>query len=158
PNGSGKEMIAEIIQKNSRRRNGPFIKVNAGALPEDLLEAELFGAEAGAFTGAVKRRIGHFEAADRGTLFLDEIGNLSQAGQMKLLRVLQSGELNRVGSSETRKVDVRVLAATNAELRAAIAAGRFREDLFFRLNLIEIEVPALRDRPEDVLPLAGAFL
>lgn len=158
PNGSGKEMIAEIIQKNSRRRARPFVKVNAGALPDELLEAELFGAEAGAFTGAVKRRIGRFEAADRGTLFLDEIGNLSPAGQRKLLRVLQSGEFDRVGSSETRKVDVRILAATNADLRAAIAAGRFREDLFFRLNVIEIEVPALRDRPEDVLPLAHTFL
>lgn len=158
PNGSGKEMIAEIIQKNSRRRTGAFVKVNAGALPDDLLEAELFGAEPGAYTGATKRRIGRFEAADRGTLFLDEIGNLSPAGQMKLLRVLQSGELSRVGSSETRKVDVRILAATNADLRAAIAAGRFREDLYFRLNVIEIEVPGLRDRPEDVLPLARAFL
>lgn len=157
-NGSGKEMIAEIIQKNSRRSARPFIKVNAGALPHELLEAELFGAEPGAYTGAVKRRIGHFEAADRGTLFLDEIGNLSPAGQMKLLRVLQSGEFQRVGSSETKKVDVRILAATNADLRAAIAAGRFREDLFFRLNVIEIDLPALCDRPEDILPLAGAFL
>ncbi|MCC6554051.1 MAG: sigma-54-dependent Fis family transcriptional regulator [Polyangiaceae bacterium] len=158
PNGSGKEMIAEIIQKNSRRRNGRFVKVNAGALPDDLLEAELFGAEPGAYTGAVKRRVGHFEAADRGTLFLDEIGNLSLAGQMKLLRVLQSGEFQRVGSSETKKVDVRILSATNADLRAAISAGRFREDLFFRLDVIEIEVPGLSERPEDVMPLAHAFL
>jgi DNA-binding NtrC family response regulator len=158
PNGAGKEMIAEIIQKNSRRRTGPFVKVNAGAIPNELLEAELFGAEPGAYTGAVKRRIGMFEAAHRGTLFLDEIGNLSPAGQTKLLRVLQSGELNRVGSSETLKVDVRILAATNADLRTAIAAGRFREDLFFRLNVIEIEVPPLCERPEDVLPLALGFL
>lgn len=158
PNGSGKEMIAEIIQKNSRRKSGPFIKVNAGALPDELLEAELFGAEPGAYTGAVKRRIGHFEAADKGTLFLDEIGNLSPAGQAKLLRVLQSGEFQRVGSSDTKKVDVRVIAATNIDLRAAIAAGRFREDLFFRLNVIEIEIPALADRTEDILPLAHAYL
>lgn len=158
PNGSGKEMIAEIIQKNSRRRGRPFIKVNAGALPDELLEAELFGAEPGAYTGALKRRIGHFEAADKGTLFLDEIGNLSPAGQMKLLRVLQSGEFQRVGSSETKKVDVRIIAATNIDLRSAIAAGRFREDLFFRLNVIELELSALAERPEDILPLANAFL
>ncbi len=158
PNGSGKEMIAEIIQKNSRRSQGPFIKVNAGALPDELLEAELFGAEQGAYTGATKRRIGHFEAADKGTLFLDEIGNLSPAGQAKLLRVLQSGEFQRVGSSDTKKVDVRVIAATNIDLRSAIAAGRFREDLFFRLNVIEIEIPALVDRSEDILPLAREFL
>ncbi|HEU4538873.1 MAG TPA: sigma-54 dependent transcriptional regulator, partial [Polyangiaceae bacterium] len=158
PNGAGKEMFAEIVQANSRRRSGPFVKVNAGALPDELLEVELFGAEPGAYTGASKRRVGRFEAAHGGTLFLDEIGNLSPAGQMKLLRVLQRGEFERVGSSQTRKVDVRLLAATNADLRAAIAAGRFREDLFFRLNVIEIEVPPLRDRPEDVLPLADALL
>ncbi len=158
PNGSGKELVAEIIQANSRRRAGPFVKVNAGALPEQLLEAELFGAEPGAYTGSVKRRIGRFEAAHGGTLFLDEIGNLSPAGQAKLLRVLQSGEFERLGSSEARRVDVRVLAATNADLGAAIAEGRFREDLLFRLNVIELRVPALRDRPEDVLPLATRFL
>ncbi|HEU4409904.1 MAG TPA: sigma-54 dependent transcriptional regulator [Polyangiaceae bacterium] len=158
PNGAGKEMIADILQANSRRRAGPFVKVNAGALPDQLLEAELFGAEAGAYTGIGKRRVGRFEAADGGTLFLDEIGNLSPAGQMKLLRALQQGEFERLGSSETRRVDVRVIAATNADLRAAIRAGRFREDLFFRLNVIEIEVPALKDRPQDVLPLAAALL
>ena len=158
PNGAGKEMIAEIVQANSRRCSGPFVKVNAGALPDELLEVELFGAEPGAYTGASKRRVGRFEAAHGGTLFLDEIGNLSPAGQMKLLRVLQRGEFERVGSSQTRKVDARLLAATNVDLRAAINAGRFREDLFFRLNVIEIEVPALRDRPEDVLPLASALL
>jgi DNA-binding NtrC family response regulator len=117
PNGVGKEKLAEIVQANSGRKARPFVKVNAGALPDELLESELFGAEAGAFTGAVKRRVGRFEAADGGTLFLDEIGNLSPAGQAKLLRVLQSGEFERLGSSETRKVDVRVLAATNADLR-----------------------------------------
>jgi DNA-binding NtrC family response regulator len=158
PNGAGKEKIAEIVQANSRRRHGPFVKVNVGALPDELLESELFGAEPGAFTGATRRRLGRFEAADGGTLFLDEIGNLSPAGQMKVLRVLQSGEFERLGSSETRKVDVRVLAATNADLRQAMAAGRFREDLFFRLNVIELAVPPLRERPEDILPLAESFL
>jgi DNA-binding NtrC family response regulator len=158
PNGAGKEKVAEIIQANSRRRGGPFVKVNVGALPDELLESELFGAEAGAYTGAVKRRLGRFEAADQGTLFLDEIGTLSPAGQIKVLRVLQCGEFERLGSSETRRVDVRILAATNVDLREAIAAGRFRADLFFRLNVIEIAVPPLRDRPEDVRMLAEAFL
>ena len=158
PNGAGKEKIAEIVQANSRRKGGPFVKVNVGALPDDLLEAELFGAEAGAYTGSVKRRVGRFEAADGGTLFLDEIGTLSPAGQVKVLRVLQSGEYERLGSSETRRVDVRILAATNVDLREAIAAGRFREDLFFRLNVIEIAAPSLRERPEDILPLAESFL
>jgi DNA-binding NtrC family response regulator len=158
PNGAGKEKIAEIVQANSRRREKPFVKVNAGALPDELLESELFGAEAGAFTGAAKRRIGRFEAADGGTLFLDEIGNLSPAGQAKLLRVLQSGEFERLGSAETRRVDVRLIAATNIDLRAAIAQGRFREDLLFRLNVIELAVPPLRDRPEDILPLVDSFL
>jgi len=158
PNGAGKEKIAEIVQANSLRRDKPFVKVNVGALPDELLESELFGAEAGAYTGATRRRIGRFEAADGGTLFLDEIGNLSPAGQMKVLRVLQSGEFERLGSSETRRVEVRVLAATNTDLRQAIRAGRFREDLFFRLNVIELAVPPLRDRKEDILPLADTFL
>jgi DNA-binding NtrC family response regulator len=158
PNGAGKDKIAEIIQANSRRRAGPFVKVNAAALPDERLESELFGAEAGAYTGSTRRRVGRFDAADGGTLFLDEIGTLSPAGQSKLLRVLQIGEFERLGSSETRRVDVRVLAATNSDLREAIAGGRFREDLFYRLNVIEIAVPALRERPEDVLPLAEAFL
>jgi DNA-binding NtrC family response regulator len=158
PNGVGKEKLAEIVQANSRRRDTPFLKVNAGALPDELLESELFGAEAGAYTGAVKRRVGRFEAADGGTLFLDEIGNLSPAGQAKLLRVLQSGEFERLGSSETRRVDVRVLAATNADLREAMQQGLFRQDLFFRLNVIELAVPALLDRPQDVLPLAERSL
>ena len=158
PNGAGKEKIAEIVQANSLRADKPFVKVNVGALPDELLESELFGAEAGAYTGATRRRIGRFEAADGGTLFLDEIGNLSPAGQMKVLRVLQSGEFERLGSSETRRVEVRVLAATNADLRQAIRAGRFREDLFFRLNVIELAVPPLRERKEDILPLADTFL
>ena len=157
-NGVGKEKLAEIVQANSSRGTAPFVRVNAGALPDELLESELFGAEAGAYTGAVKRRVGRFEAADGGTLFLDEIGNLSPAGQAKLLRVLQSGEFERLGSSETRKVDVRVLAATNADLRGRLRQGSFRPDLFFRLNVIELAVPALRERPVDILPLARRFL
>jgi DNA-binding NtrC family response regulator len=158
PNGSGKEIIAAIIQANSSVRSGPFVKVNVGALPKDLMEAELFGAEAGAFTGATKARQGRFEAADGGTLFLDEIGNLSLEGQAKLLRVLQTGEFERLGSSVTRKVRVRVISATNTHLPAAIADGRFREDLFYRLNVIELKVPALSERPDDVLPLARHFI
>ncbi len=158
PNGSGKEKLAEILHANSRRREGPLVKVNLGALPDQLLEAELFGAEPGAFTGATKLRIGRFEAAHRGTLFLDEIGNLSLVGQAKLLRVLQTGEFERLGSSTTRKADVRVVSATNADLRAAIACGAFREDLFFRLNVIELKVPPLRERIEDIAPLAEHFV
>ena len=158
PNGSGKEKVAEIVHANSPRRQQPFVKVNAGGLPDDLLEAELFGAEVGAFTGATKKRIGRFEAADGGTLFLDEIGNLTLKGQMKLLRVLQTGEFERLGSTITRKVDVRIVSATNANLRQMIAAGSFREDLLFRLNVIEIRIQPLRERSEDVLPLAEHFL
>ncbi|HYI10018.1 MAG TPA: sigma-54 dependent transcriptional regulator [Thermoanaerobaculia bacterium] len=158
PNGAGKEKIADILHANSRRRQKPLVKVNAGAIPDNLIESELFGAEAGAYTGSTRLRIGRFEAANGGTLFLDEIGNLSAAGQMKLLRILQSGEFERLGSSETRRVDVRVLCATNADLRQSIARGTFRQDLYFRLNVIELAVPPLRDRREDVLPLAAAFL
>lgn len=158
PNGAGKEKIAEIVQANSARRDKPFLRVNAGALPDELLESELFGAEAGAFTGAHRLRIGRFEAAHGGTLFLDEIGNLSAAGQRKLLRVLQSSEFERLGSSETRSVNVRLLCATNADLPSAITQGRFREDLFFRLNVIELAVPGLKDRAEDILPIAGSLL
>ena len=157
-NGAGKEKIAEIVQANSRRRGKPFVRVNVGALPDELLESELFGAEPGAYTGARRLRIGRFEAADGGTLFLDEIGDLSAAGQVRLLRVLQTGEFERLGSSVTRRADVRVLAATNTDLRKSIAEGRFREDLFFRVNVIELAVPALKDRPEDILPLARAAL
>jgi DNA-binding NtrC family response regulator len=157
-NGAGKEKIAEIVQANSRRRGKPFVRVNAGALPDELLESELFGAEPGAYTGARRLRIGRFEAADGGTLFLDEIGDLTPAGQVRLLRVLQTGEFERLGSSVTRRADVRVLAATNTDLRKAIEEGRFREDLYFRVNVIELAVPALKDRPEDILPLARAAL
>ncbi len=158
PHGSGKDGIAQIVQANSAVRNGPFITVNCGALPSELIEAELFGTEAGAYTGATRARDGKFDAADGGTLFLDEIGNLSPAGQMKLLRVLQNSEFERLGSSETRRVDVRVLCATNANLTEAIAQGRFRQDLYFRLNVIELAVPSLRDRPEDLLPIAQSVL
>jgi DNA-binding NtrC family response regulator len=158
PNGSGKELLAEIVRNNSRRRDKPFVKVNAGGLPDQLLEAELFGAEAGAYTGAGKMRIGRFEAAHGGTLFLDELGNLSASGQMKLLRVLQSGEFERLGSNATRKADVRVISATNADLQQAIAAGQFREDLFFRLNVIELHIPALAQRSEDIPLLSEQFL
>lgn len=158
PNGAGKEKIAEIIQANSRRKERPFVTVNAGGLPDELLEAELFGSEPGAYTGAKHRREGRFEAAHGGTLFLDELGNLSIKGQMKLLRVLQTGEFERLGSNRTQKADVRLLSATNANLREEIERGNFREDLYFRLAVIEIYIPPLRDRPEDILPIAHAFL
>jgi len=158
PNGAGKEKVAEIIHANSSRRGAPFVKVNAGGLPEQLLESELFGAEQGAFTGSSRLRIGRFETADGGTLFLDEIANLPLAGQAKLLRVLQSGEFERLGSSQTRRVDVRLLCATNADLREAIVRGGFRQDLYFRLNVIEIAVPPLSRRRDDILPLAEHFL
>ncbi|HKZ72740.1 MAG TPA: sigma-54 dependent transcriptional regulator [Steroidobacteraceae bacterium] len=157
PNGAGKEVLADIVQANSAVRDRAYLKVNLGALPDDLMEAELFGTETGAFTGA-KARTGRFEAADGGTLFLDELGNLSGSGQAKLLRVLQTGELERLGSNVTRRVKVRVIAATNANLREAIRNGRFREDLFYRLNVIELEVPPLAERREDVVPLARHFL
>jgi DNA-binding NtrC family response regulator len=157
PNGAGKEKIAEIIQANSGRRKMAFVKVNAGALPDQLLESELFGAEAGAFTGSTRLRIGRFESANDGTLFLDEIGNLSPAGQAKILRVLQNGEYERLGSSETRRADVRLLCATNTDLHEAVRRSLFRQDLLFRLNVIEIHVPPLRDRKDDVLPLAEAI-
>jgi len=158
PNGAGKECVAAILQANSSVKDGPFVTLNCGALPADLIEAELFGAEAGAYTGAAKAREGKFEAADGGTLFLDEIGNLPPAGQMKLLRVLETGRFERLGSNRERQVRVRVLSATNADLPAMIRAGQFREDLYYRLNLIELRVPALAARPDDILPLAEHFL
>jgi len=157
PNGSGKEKIAEIIQANSAVRDGPFVTLNCGALPAELIEAELFGAEAGAYTGANKAREGKFEAADGGTLFLDEIGNLPPAGQMKLLRVLETGRFTRLGSNRERQVKVRVISATNADLPAMIREGTFREDLYYRLNTIELAMPPLADRPGDILPLAEHF-
>ncbi|MCG8466404.1 MAG: sigma-54 dependent transcriptional regulator [Xanthomonadales bacterium] len=158
PNGCGKEKIAELIQANSQRQQKPFVRVNMGALPADLLEAELFGVEAGAYTGAQKARPGRFEAAHGGTLFLDEIGNLPLSGQVKLLRVLQTGEYQRLGSHEPLHADVRIVSATNSDLNAAIAAGDFREDLLYRLNVIELRIPALGERPDDILPLARRFL
>jgi DNA-binding NtrC family response regulator len=158
PNGSGKERIAEIVHANSEARRGPFVAVNCGALPGELIEAELFGSESGAYTGAGRAREGRFEAADGGTLFLDEIGNLPLAGQVKLLRVLETGRFERLGSSRPRQVKVRVLSATNADLKAMVRAGTFREDLYYRLNVIEIALPALAERSDDVLPLAEHFL
>ncbi|HET6724566.1 MAG TPA: sigma-54 dependent transcriptional regulator [Gammaproteobacteria bacterium] len=158
PNGAGKEKIADIIQANSAVRDGPYIKVNVGALPAELMESELFGAEAGAYTSATRSRAGRFEAADGGTLFLDEIGELPLDGQVKLLRVLQTGEFSRLGSNETRRVRVRIVSATNGDLNAAIKAGKFREDLYYRLNVIELAVPPLAERREDILPLARALL
>jgi DNA-binding NtrC family response regulator len=157
PNGAGKEIIADIVQANSAVRDGPYVKVNLGALPDTLMEAELFGTEAGAFTGA-RARTGRFEAADGGTIFLDELGNLSPMGQAKLLRVLQTGEFERLGSNTTRRTRARIIAATNASLPQLIRDGRFREDLFYRLNVIELEVPPLAARQDDILPLARHFL
>ena len=150
PNGSGKEKIAEILQANSSVKDGPFVTLNCGALPSELIEAELFGAG--------KAREGKFEAADGGTLFLDEIGNLPPEGQMKLLRVLETGRFSRLGSNREKQVKVRVISATNAELPAMIREGRFREDLYYRLNVIEIRIPPLAERPRDILPLAQSFL
>jgi DNA-binding NtrC family response regulator len=158
PNGAGKERIAQIVHANSSIRSGPFVAVNCGAIPSELIEAELFGAEAGAYTGAGRARIGRFETANGGTLFLDEIGDLPLAGQVKLLRVLETGQFEMLGSSRTRNTRVRVLSATNADLAALIRDGRFREDLYYRLNVIEIAVPSLADRPADILPLARHFL
>lgn len=158
PNGAGKEKIAQIIQANSMRTNEAFIKVNIGAMPIDLMEAELFGAEVGAFTGSVKKRIGRFEAADGGTLFLDEIGELPLSGQVKLLRVLQTGEFESLGSHQTKRVNVRVISATNADLALQISQGKFREDLYYRLNVIELNLPPLNKRVDDILPLTRHFL
>jgi DNA-binding NtrC family response regulator len=157
-NGSGKEKLADYIHQHSQRNNQAFIKVNMGALPHELMEAELFGAEKGAFTGANQARKGRFEAAHKGTLFLDEIGNLSLSGQMKLLRVLQTGEFERLGSNHTIKVDVRVFSATNVDLTLAVKQGYFREDLYYRLNVIELHLPALKERKSDIIPLAKHFI
>jgi len=156
--GTGKEYLAQAIHYQSNRAGRAFVKVNCGALPETLLESELFGHEKGAFTNAVARRIGRFEMADGGTIFLDEIGDISLTTQMKLLRVLQEREFERVGSSDSIKVDVRVIAATNRDLRQAIADKAFREDLLYRLNVITICLPPLRERKEDILVLADHFV
>ena len=156
--GTGKEVVARWLHAASPRRDRALVVVNAGGLPEGVFESELFGHVKGAFTDARADRAGRFELADAGTLFLDEIANITLAQQARLLRVLQTGELERVGSSQTRRVDVRLVAATNADLRTEVAAGRFREDLLFRLNTIEIRLPPLRERREDILPLAQYFL
>jgi len=148
--GCGKELVARRIHELSNRRTGPFVPVNCAAIPRDLLESELFGHEKGAFTGAVCARTGRFELADGGTLFLDEIGDMSLDMQVKLLRVLQERVFERVGSPESRRVNVRILAATHRDLEARVASGEFREDLFFRLNVFPIRVPALRERLEDL--------
>jgi Nif-specific regulatory protein len=152
--GTGKELIAHAIHYNSPRAGGPFVKLNCAALPDALLESELFGHEKGAFTGASFQRKGRFELADGGTLFLDEIGEISPAFQAKLLRVLQEGEFERVGGSQTLRVDVRIIAATNRDLEAAVESGAFREDLYYRLNIMPIQVPPLRERIEDIPALA----
>ncbi len=157
-NGTGKELIARAIHRHSRRKEGPFVKLNCAAVPHELIESELFGHERGAFTGALAVRRGKFEVASGGTLFLDEIGDMPAAMQAKLLRVLQEGELERVGGSETLKVDVRVIAATNKDLEEEIAANRFREDLYYRLNVVHLHSPPLRERREDLTDLIDAFL
>jgi transcriptional regulator with GAF, ATPase, and Fis domain len=156
--GTGKELIAKLVHAKSPRRSGPFVKVDCAAIPDNLLEDELFGHVKGAFTGAAGRRRGKFEAADGGTIFLDEVGELPLHLQPKLLRVLQEREIEPLGGDETRVVDVRVVAATNRDLAAMAAAGTFREDLFYRLNVVPVVVPPLRERPEDVAPLAKFFL
>ena len=156
--GTGKELVAETLHRNSERRDGPFIKVNCAALAENLLESELFGHEKGSFTGADRRREGKFVQADGGTLFLDEIGDTSSAMQVKLLRVLQEGELQRVGGEETIRVDVRIIAATNKNLEKEVRAGTFREDLYYRLNVVTMIVPALRERGEDIVLLTKHFV
>jgi DNA-binding NtrC family response regulator len=156
--GVGKELVAEAIHYESPRRPKPLVKVNCGALPEGLIESELFGHERGAFTGAIQQRKGRFELADGGTLFLDEISEMPLATQVKLLRVLQEGEFERVGGSQTLKVDVRLIAATNVNLEAAVNSGRFRKDLFYRLNVIHLLIPPLRQRVEDISLLALHFL
>lgn len=156
--GTGKELIANTIHYNSLRSHGPLVKVNCGALPESLLESELFGHEKGAFTGAAARKLGRFELANKGTIFLDEIGEVSQSLQVKLLRVLQEREFERVGGTELVKTDIRIIAATNRNLEEMVAKGTFREDLYYRLNVVSIHVPPLRERREDILLLADYFL
>jgi DNA-binding NtrC family response regulator len=156
--GVGKDLIARAIHEKSRRASGPFIKINSTAIPESLLESELFGYEKGAFTGATSSKPGKFELADKGTLFLDEIGDVPPATQVKLLRVLQEREFERLGGTRTIKVDVRLVAATNRDLRAALEEGTFREDLYYRLNVVPIDIPALREHKEDIPDLANFFL
>ena len=156
--GAGKEVLADVIHGWSARAKGPFVKVNCAAIPETLLESELFGHQRGAFTGAVAQRVGRFEQADGGTIFLDEIAEMSPQLQSKLLRVTQDGRFQRVGSNAEIQVNARILAATNRNLEQEVAAGRFREDLFYRLNVVELHLPPLRERPEDILALAARFM
>src|ERR1700734_3521439 len=156
--GVGKDLIARAIHEKSRRASGPFVKINSTAIPENLLESELFGYEKGAFTGAATSKPGKFELADKGTLFLDEIGDVPATTQVKLLRVLQEREFERLGGTRTIKVDVRLLAATNRDLRAALEDGTFREDLYYRLNVVPIDIPPLREHKEDIPGLANLFL
>ena len=156
--GVGKDLIARAIHQHSRRASGPFVKINSTAIPENLLESELFGYEKGAFTGAVSSKPGKFELADKGTIFLDEIGDVPPATQVKLLRVLQEREFERLGGTKTLKVDVRLVAATNRDLRAALEEGTFREDLYYRLNVVPIDIPPLREHKEDVPYLAEHFV
>jgi len=156
-NGTGKEMVAEAVHRNSRRKDGPFVKVNLGGVPASLFESEMFGHKKGAFTGATADRTGRFEMADNGTIFLDEIGDLDMSCQVKLLRVLQEGTFEPLGDSRTRRVNVRVVCATNADLPAMVADGRFREDLYYRINLITVTLPPLRERREDIPALARHF-
>ena len=156
--GVGKDLIARAIHEHSRRASGPFVKINSTAIPETLLESELFGYEKGAFSGATTMKPGKFELADKGTLFLDEIGDIPGAIQVKLLRVLQERDFERLGGTKTLKVDVRLIAATNRDLRAALEEGTFREDLYYRLNVVAIDIPPLRDHKEDIPPLADFFV
>jgi two-component system response regulator FlrC len=156
--GTGKELLAREIHLRSGRREKPFVALNCAALPESLLESELFGHERGAFTGAIARRLGRFEAAHQGTLLLDEVSETSLQFQAKLLRALQEGELDRIGRDQPVRVDVRVIATTNRDLREALHAGRFRQDLFFRLNVVALRLPPLRERPQDIARLARHFL
>src|SRR5205814_4607500 len=156
--GSGKELVAEAIHRHSPRKSRHIVKVNCAALHESLLESELFGHERGAFTGAQRQRMGRFELADGGTLFLDEIGDMAPGTQAEILRVLQEHEFERLGGTRTLRVDVRLIAATNRNLSAMVASGHFREDLYYRLNVVSIEMPPLRERKDDIVPLAHTFI
>jgi two-component system nitrogen regulation response regulator NtrX len=156
--GVGKELVARAIHRNSLRKDEAFVQVNCAAIPEELIESELFGHEKGSFTGATEKQIGKFELAHRGTIFLDEVGDMSLRTQAKVLRVLQEGEVERIGSQKTLQVDVRVIAATNKDLEEEIGGGRFREDLYFRLSVVPIPVPPLRERTEDIPPLVEHFV